>query len=169
MTTPVQRITHSDLDELTAAAQRGTRRRQNRNLHPALTDPVQRLLNALEPGTYVPPHRHAIPAKWELMALLTGRAVLLTFNDAGVIQERIDLDTGTPVIEVPPATWHTLAALVPHTVLLEVKPGPYVPVAPVDVAPWAPAEGSLDAVALERWFRMAAPGDCAPRGTTDRL
>jgi cupin fold WbuC family metalloprotein len=169
MTTPVQCITRSDLDALAAAAQRGARRRQNRNLHPALTDPVQRLLNALELGSYVPPHRHAIPAKWELMALLTGRAVLLTFNDAGVVQERIDLDAGTPVIEVPPATWHTLAALLPHTVLLEVKPGPYVPVASVDVAPWAPEEGSPDAVALESWFRTAAPGDRAPRGTTDRL
>jgi cupin fold WbuC family metalloprotein len=165
----VQRITRTDLDQLAGVAQRATRRRQNRNLHAALTDPVQRLLNALEPGTYVPPHRHAAPAKWELMVLLTGRAVLLTFNDAGVVLERVDLDIRTPVIEIPPAIWHTLTALDPQTVLLEVKPGPYVPVVPSDVAPWAPAEGSPGATALEHWCRTATPGDRAPRGTPDRL
>jgi len=165
----VQRITRTDLDRLAEAAHQAARRRQNRNLHAALTDPVQRLLNALEPGTYVPPHRHAAPAKWELMALLTGQAVLLTFNDAGVVMERIDLDARTPVIEVPPATWHSLAALVPQTVLLEVKPGPYVPVAPTDVASWAPAEGSPEAVALEIWYHTAVPGDRVTRGTPGRL
>jgi len=165
----VQRITRADLDQLAEVAQQALRRRQNRNLHAALTDPVQRLLNALEPGTYVPPHRHAAPAKWELMVLLTGRAVLLTFDDAGVVLERVDLDIRTPVVEIPPATWHTLTALEPQTVLLEVKPGPYVPVVPSDVAPWAPAEGSSGAAALEHWSRTAAPGDRAPRGTPDRL
>ena len=156
-------ITRADLERLAAEARAAARRRKNLNLHASFDDPVQRLLNALEPGTYVRPHRHATPAKWELMTIVSGRAVLLVLSDDGVVQQRIDLDHDTPIVEIPPATWHMLAALEPGTVLLEVKPGPYGPTAPGDSADWAPAEGSDATAGLERWCRDARVGDRAPR------
>jgi cupin fold WbuC family metalloprotein len=159
----VKIITAGDLQELGTEAAAAPRRRRNLNLHSSHDDPVQRLLNALEPGTYVRPHRHALPAKWELMTILAGRAVLLVFDDDGVVQARIGLDGTTPVVEVPPAVWHTLAALESGTVLLEVKAGPYVPAAPEDFAGWAPAEGTDAALALEGWFHGARVGERAPR------
>jgi len=165
----MQPITRADLARLAAEAQAAPRRRKNRNLHTRLDDPVQRLLNALEPGTYVRPHRHEAPAKWELLTILSGRAVLLILSDDGVVQQRVELGDATPVVEIPPATWHTLAALEPETVLLEVKPGPYVPTAPSDFAAWAPEEGSAAAADLECWCRDARVGERAPRGAPARL
>lgn len=159
----MKRITRADLAELSVEARAVARRRKNLNLHASLDDPVQRLLNALEPGTYVRPHRHAEPAKWELMTIVSGRAVLLVFSDDGIVRQRIDLDRDTPIVEIPPATWHMLAALEPGTVLLEVKPGPYGPTAPADFADWAPAEGSGIAAGLEQWCRGARVGERAPR------
>jgi cupin fold WbuC family metalloprotein len=157
-------ITPRDLAMLSAEARGSARQRKNLNLHPTLTDPVQRLLNAFEPGTYVRPHRHSDPGKWELFAILHGRALVLAFDAAGIVQERHELAPAgaVQVIEIAAGTWHTLAALESGTLLLEVKPGPYTPAGPQDFAPWAPPEGTSGAVALERWFHAARPGDRAP-------
>ena len=154
----------ADLAALVSEAQNAPRKRKNLNLHPTLDDPVQRLLNAFEPGTYVRPHRHDVPGKWEFFAILQGRALALAFDTTGVVQERYELAPGgvVQVIEIAAGTWHTLAALESGTLLLEVKPGPYMPAGPQDFAPWAPPEGSAGAVTLERWFQMARVGDRAP-------
>lgn len=153
-------ITNDDLDDLTRAARAAGRLRMNRNLHPALTDQVQRLLNAFEPGTYVRPHRHGA-GRWELFLIIRGRAALLAFDDHGRVTERHELDAAGParIIEVPGGTWHTLTALEPGTVLFEVKPGPYVPPTAKDFAAWAAGENDPRAAACERWFRRARPGD----------
>jgi cupin fold WbuC family metalloprotein len=160
----MRHITRAELAVLTATAQSVPRGRQNLNLHPDPDDPVQRLLNALEPGTYVRPHRHSLPPKWELLTIVTGRAAVLVFDADGAVQERIELDSATPIVELPPATWHSLVALESGTVLLEVKPGPYVPTAPAEFAAWAPAEGSAAAPDFERWCRRARVGERAPPG-----
>jgi cupin fold WbuC family metalloprotein len=141
------------------------RLRKNLNLHTELDDPVQRLLNAFEPGTYLRPHRHAAPPKWELFVVLAGRAAVLTFADDGRVLERADLDADgdTRLVEIPEGAWHTLVALVPKTVLFEVKRGPYLPNPPQDVAAWAPPEGDARTGEFERWYRQAAPGDLPPR------
>ena len=157
-------VTSADLAALVVAAQNTPRKRKNLNLHPSLADPVQRLLNAFEPGTYVWPHRHNAPGKWEFFAILHGRAQVLTFDDAGTVLERHELSPTGPVqaVEIAAGTWHTLVASESGTVLLEVKPGPYTPAGPQDFAPWAPPEGTPGAVTLERWFQAARVGDRAP-------
>jgi len=157
-------VTSADLAALTVEAQNAPRKRKNLNLHPTLTDPVQRLLNAFEPGTYVRPHRHNAPGKWEFFAILRGRAQVLSFDDAGTVLERRELAPTGPVqaVEIAAGTWHTLVASESGTVLLEVKPGPYTPAGPQDFAPWAPAEDSSEAVALERWLHAARVGDRVP-------
>jgi cupin fold WbuC family metalloprotein len=160
----IQTFGRAALAALVVEAQNAPRKRKNLNLHPTLGDPVQRLLNAFEPGTYVRPHRHSEPGKWEFFAILRGRALVLAFDDAGVVQERYALAPAgaVQVIEIAADTWHTLAAIESGTLLLEVKPGPYIPAAPQDFAPWAPAEGTPGAETLERWFHAARVGDRAP-------
>lgn len=154
-------LTQAELAALSTAAAAVPRRRRNLNLHPVLEDPVQRFFNALEPGTYVRPHRHPRDDGWELFVILAGRALALTFDDAGRVLARAEMGPEAPAwgIEVPGRTWHALAALVPGTLALEVKRGPYAPLGDKDFAPWAPEEGEPGAADLERWYRRAAPGD----------
>ena len=161
----INTVSSGDLAALVVEAQNAPRQRKNLNLHPTLADPVQRLLNAFEPGTYVRPHQHSDPGKWELFAILHGRALVLAFTNAGIVQERHELAPagGVQVIEIAAGTWHTLAALESGTVLLEVKQGPYAPAGPRDFAPWAPPECTPAAVTLECWFRTARVGEPAPR------
>jgi len=152
------------LHSLSARAQQAPRRRANHNLHPSLDDAVQRMCNAVEPGSYVRPHCHPEANKWEFFAVLTGAAVVLTFDAQGKVTERAELHAGGPVyaVEIPPGTWHTLAALESGTVLLEVKQGPYAPLTDKDFASWAPREGEAAAVGLEAWFRSARAGEKPP-------
>lgn len=151
---PVKRVDPVTINDLVANAVASPRRRKNLNLHDSLGDPIQRFVNAFEPGTYVRPHRH--PDKWELFVLLQGAAAVLTFDDDGRIQERVDLNAtgGARVVEIPEATWHTLVSLESGTALLEVKRGPYDPSSPVDYAPWSPAEDAPEAADFERQLRQ---------------
>ncbi len=139
----MNRVDLARLERLSQAARASPRLRLNENLH-ALADPIHRLLNATEPGTYVQPHRHLDPAKLETLGVIRGRGALLVFDDRGVLFERAFLSPAGPdlVVELPPGTWHSLVALEPGTVWFEVKAGPYVPPPPADIAPWAPPPGS---------------------------
>ena len=152
------------LDELTAKAAASPRKRANHNLHSRLDDPVQRLLNAIEPGTYIRPSRHAAPETFETVYLVRGAAALLLFDDRGTVLERLDLAANGPVrgAEIPPAMWHTLASVMPGTIFFEVKERPYAPPQGADVAPWSPAEGDADAPQFESWYHLARAGDSPP-------
>jgi cupin fold WbuC family metalloprotein len=150
---------------LTARAAGSPRLRANHNLHPILADPVQRFLNAMEPGTYVRPHRHSDPERWELFLALSGSAVILTFDGLGRVVERAEVAERGSVrgVEVPAGVWHAVACLEAGTVLFELKPGPYVPASDKDFASWAPAEGQPECAVFEAWYRAARVGDSAPR------
>ncbi len=150
------------LSEEAAASER---LRRNHNLHPTLDDPVQRLCNAMEPGTYVRPHRHRDADKWECFLALSGAAAVLIFDAAGTVAERIEFSPQGPVfgVEIPENTWHTLVSLVPGTVLFEIKRGPYSPLDDKDFAVWAPAEGAAKALAFVHWFEKASVGGSPPR------
>ncbi len=157
-------IDQKAFDDASQNALRSPRRRSNWNLHEKLDDPVQRLFNAIEPGTYIRPHRHGDPATWELFLLVRGSAVLLTFDDSGRVTERFSLAAGgrQTGVEIPPRTWHTMVSLEPGTIFFEVKQGPYVPPQPENIASWAPAEGDPETGAFEAWFRRAGKGEKAP-------
>ena len=148
------------LSRLSAEAAARPRRRANRNLHPTLDDPIQRFFNALEPGTYVRPHRHDAVHRWECFFAIRGAAAVVTFSDTGVLLDRVVIgaDEGNVGLEIPPRAWHALACLQPGTVLLELKPGPYEPLTDKDFAPWAPQEGNAACLAFERWFREGPLG-----------
>ncbi|MBU0501257.1 MAG: WbuC family cupin fold metalloprotein [Gammaproteobacteria bacterium] len=148
-------------EALCHAAKESPRKRSHHNLHPELTDPVQRLCIALEPGTYLRPHRHPQSNKWELMLILAGRVGLLLFDDEGEVVRRIELADGGRVrgLEIPPNTWHSLFPIDDPALILEIKEGHYLPTAPVDFAPWSPVEGSPSAPAFVAWSGEAVVGD----------
>jgi cupin fold WbuC family metalloprotein len=134
------------LNELTAQAQCSQRKRQHRNIHESYADPCQRLFNAIEPESYIRPHRHSTDPRDELLIAVRGSMALMTFDDQGTVTGVVlfgadrnseDFAVGA---EVPANTWHTVIALQPGCVLLEVKAGPFDPHQPKDLAPWAPDE-----------------------------
>jgi cupin fold WbuC family metalloprotein len=120
-----------------------------------MEDPVHRLLNAMEPGTYVRPHRHLHPPRSETAIAVAGRIGILFFDDAGRVLERRILagDGETLGADVPAGAWHSFLALAPGSVFFEAKAGPYAPPPPEDVAAWAPAEGTEESRLLEREWR----------------
>ncbi len=135
------------LDQLSCEAVKSGRLRKNLNMHDDFADPCQRLFNALEPGTYIRPHRHVDPPKAECFMAVRGRMILVVFADNGEVEQIVPFGTGCDAvaIEIPPGLWHTLIALEPGSIFFETKPGPYVPLSDKDFAPWSPTEDSSEA------------------------
>jgi cupin fold WbuC family metalloprotein len=132
------------LNEVSSKAKASPRLRMNHNFHPELNDPVQRLLNALEPWTYIRPHKHA--KKEESFVLLRGSVLAITFNDDGSIRDHYVLDAsgGHLGVEFEENTYHMLTALQPGSVVYEIKEGPFVPHSEASSAPWSPKEGTTE-------------------------
>jgi len=133
------------LDAVTAMAKASPRLRMNHNFHPALDDPVQRLLNALEPWTYIRPHKHV--TKEESFVLLRGSVLAVVFNDDGTIRDHCVLNAagGSLGVEFEEDAFHMLTALESGSVVYEIKEGPFAPHTEASSAPWAPREGSPEA------------------------
>jgi cupin fold WbuC family metalloprotein len=133
------------LDALTGTARASTRLRSHHNLHPTLEAPIQRLAIAMEPETYVRPHRH--PHTWELLIPLRGRFLFTAFDERGAVRSRHLLGgaDGLAAFEFEAGTWHTVTSLEPGSIIFEVKEGPYVPVPAEDLAAWAAPEGTAQA------------------------
>jgi len=131
------------LDAASRAARQSSRLRRNHNFHAADEDTSHRLINAMEPGSYVMPHRHLHPDKDETFVVLRGTFGLLLFDHAGAITEARLLRAGGAVLgaNVPHGTWHSLVSFEPGGVFLEAKGGPYLPLATDERASWAPPEG----------------------------
>lgn len=147
------------LDEVGAEAKASPRGRKNRNFHSDDNQPGHRLLNAIEPGSYIMPHRHLDPNKGETMVVLRGALGFVAFDDAGQVVDAVKVSPGgTPMgMDIPCGTWHTVFALEPGTVFLEAKAGPYAPLGADEKATWAPAEGDAEAAAyLARLVRLLA-------------
>ncbi len=87
----VVRLSRDSLHRMSLEAATSPRLRKNRNLH-AMEDPVHRLFNAIEPGSYIRPHRHLHPPKTETMVVVAGRLGFMSFRDDGSVAERVVLD-----------------------------------------------------------------------------
>lgn len=135
------------LDETTAKAKVAPRSRMNYNFHEDLDDPVNRLLNAMEPDTYLRPHRHCNPDKNEVFLLLRGKVAIFIFDNDGNITQTEILDPLNGVYggEIPPGVWHGLLVLESGSVIYEIKEGPFAPLAPENMAPWSPAAEDTEA------------------------
>jgi cupin fold WbuC family metalloprotein len=120
------------LDNVLSEASESPRKRMNFNIHKELTDPVQRLLNGLLPGTVLPVHRHQHTD--ETYVVLKGRMKVRFYSDGGEVVEEFLLDPscGEYGVNIPKGTFHGLEVLEP-TVIFEVKEGPYAKLGEWDV------------------------------------
>ena len=127
------KITQALLDDLTAKAMASPRLRMNMDLRNSPEDQSQRMLNAIEPGSEVPVHRHRLSS--ETVVCLRGRLVEEYYDEAGRVVDSIELTPCGPVValNIPAGQWHTIRSLESGTVILEVKDGPYKPLADADV------------------------------------
>lgn len=153
----MKQITHADLVKMSGQAASVPRLRAHRTLHEELSDPVQRLAIAMEPGTYIRPHRH--PQTWELLTPLKGRFVMLQFDDEGAVTHRTVLGEEVLLQEIPALTWHAVLSLDAGGVIFEIKHGPYQPLTEDDCMHWAPPEGAEGTEAVMAWYAHAQPGD----------
>ena len=121
------------LDKLTAEAQASPRLRMNLDLRNSDADSSQRMLNALEPGTVLPIHRHCSTS--ETVAILRGRAVQWLYDADGNVTEKVLLEVGgtIPAMSVEKGQWHRLECLESGTVIVEMKDGAYEPISPADI------------------------------------
>jgi len=141
--------------DLSLEASRAPRGRKNANFHPSDSAPSHRLLNAMQPGSYVRPHCHMDTTKDETIIALQGRFGYLRFDSVGQICEAIELSAIGPVrgINIPHGTIHTILALEPNSVFFEAKAGPFFPLSTHEVAAWSPPEGSEEAQTLWQQWR----------------
>ncbi len=124
-------IVQNTLDALTAQAKASPRLRMNLDLRNSPADQSQRMLNAIEPGTVLPIHRHRTTS--ETVVCLRGHFVEYFYDDSGVRTASIDMTPGGTLINIPAGQWHNLESLESGTVLLEVKDGAYEPIGPEDI------------------------------------
>lgn len=103
---------------------------------------VQRLLNIMQPGSYVQPHKHPRPQAVELIQPIQGSIRAFIFDDKGSVTRSVCLKAGSIpcLLDIEPNVWHTFCALEPDTVVLEVKGGPYDASRDKIFADWAPSE-----------------------------
>ena len=121
------------LDNLSFQAKASPRLRMNMDLRDSAEDQSQRMLNALEPGTVLPIHRHRKTS--ETVAILRGRAVQYLYDDNGCETDSVLLEAGgeVPAMQVEMGQWHRLEALESGTVIVEFKNGAYEPIGPEDI------------------------------------
>ena len=115
------------LDKVTDQAKKSPRLRMNFNFHQSLDEKCHRFLNAVEPGTEVPIHKH--PTKDETFVILRGKVRVTTHNDDGSIIEDIVLcaEEGRYGVNIPKGVWHTIEAMESNSCIFECKEGPFVP------------------------------------------
>lgn len=127
------KITKEVMDELTAAAKASPRLRMNRDLRNSPEDQSQRMLNAIEPCSPLPIHRHRKSS--ETVVCLRGHLREIFYNEKGEVTETIDLAPSSDCValNIPIGQWHTVEVLESGTVIMEVKDGAYEPTGPEDI------------------------------------
>jgi len=125
------KITKEILDNLTEQAKASPRLRMNYDLRNSSEDQSQRMLNALEPGTVLPIHRHRTTS--ETVVCIRGHFEEYFYDDQGNLTETIDMVPGGIVLNIEADQWHSLKCLESGTVLLEVKDGPYQPLSEEEI------------------------------------
>jgi cupin fold WbuC family metalloprotein len=158
MTKP-QNINQALFDTISTQAKAAPRLRKNFNFHEADSASCHRLLNALEMGSYIQPHRHLDPNKEETLIVVRGKLGALCFDEAGQVTHQVVIEAGGDNVglNTPSGVFHSFVALEPNSVIFEAKAGPYTPLAEAEKAPWAPAENSPEAPAyFENMLKLFA-------------
>ena len=124
-------ITKEILDELSARAKASERLRANLDLRNSAEDLSQRMLNALEPGTIMPIHRHKGTS--ETCVCIRGHFEEYFYDENGNLTETIDMVSGGPILNIEAGQWHSLKCLESGTILFEAKDGAYAPLTPDEI------------------------------------
>jgi cupin fold WbuC family metalloprotein len=122
------------------------RKRAMHIFHKTMDDTLQRMINTMQPGTYLRPHKHEDPDKREVFIVLTGKFVIIEFDDEGNIRDHMVLDPKTNqfAAEIDARVFHSVICLGPNSTAYELKDGPYNPIDDKNWASWAPKEGDVD-------------------------
>ena len=159
----IKTFTPDFLKSLTSEAEKASRGRCHFNIHDSYSDPCQRLFNAIGPYSYIRPHRHSIDAKDECLMAVKGLFALILFEDDGEVKQIVRFGSERYAFEdsrvcagaeLSAGTWHTVIALVPDSVLLELKAGPFDPHMAKEFAEWAPEEETASAEEYLRRLRV---------------
>lgn len=145
--TEVSPLTLTMVSNLLALSRESPRKRMIQKIHKGDDAGVHKMFNAMQPGTYIPPHRHMNPPKTETLLVVSGAMLLVIFDETGAVKEHVLLQPGTETfgIDIMPQIYHTFIALKPDTLILEIKDGPYSRADDKDFPEWAPKEGSPEA------------------------
>jgi cupin fold WbuC family metalloprotein len=148
-------ISESIAREAIAYSRTSPRKRVILPFHKGSEDPLHRMFNAVQPGSYLRPHRHIDPPKAEVFLVLRGALAMFVFEDDGRVRDCFKLEANGERfgVDLAPGLFHSFLALEPDTLLYEVKSGPYEPASAKDFASWAPDEDSPEA---ERYARELA-------------
>jgi cupin fold WbuC family metalloprotein len=146
-TGPICWLSQDLLEGAIAASHSSPRRRIIQPFHRSESATLHRMFNAVQPDSYIPPHRHLDPPKAESWIVLRGALAFFTFDDRGTIRECLEIRAGGEVfgVDLEPGIYHTFFALEPDTVVYEVKDGPYSPTTDKAFPDWAPREGTPEA------------------------
>ena len=127
------RINNNLLEQLSAQAKACERLRINLDLRTSADDSSQRMLNALEPGTPLPIHRHRFST--ETVVMVRGSLKEIFYNDNGEVTDIILMQAGgeCPALQIPKGQWHTVEVLESGTVIFEAKDGAYTPLTDEDI------------------------------------
>lgn len=140
-------VTLELLSQITDEARKSPRLRQNHNIHQSNGARCHRLLNAIEPASYIRPHRHLDPEKDEAFILMRGSLGIILFADDGAVAKTVLLDhaMGSLAADIPYGVYHTAVSLETGTVFYEAKAGPYLPLSEDEKAVWAPEDSDSSA------------------------
>ena len=127
------KIDNDLLCALITKAKESERLRMNLDLRTSADDSSQRMLNALEPDTVLPIHRHRFST--ETVVMVRGSLKEIFYNDEGEVTDTILMQAGgeCPALQIPKGQWHTVEVLEPGTVIFEAKDGAYTPLTDEDV------------------------------------
>lgn len=152
---PVFELTPAILEEGLAESRLSPRRRMLLPIHREGDDLVQRMINFMQPGTYIQAHQH--PRDWasETILVMSGVLGFITFDEDGKVITVSRLAAGD-LIDIEARVWHGVLALAPDTVILEIKRGPYDDTDKV-FAEWAPAENAEGAPDYLSWLLSLFP------------
>ena len=143
----VQIINRELLEKVSSLARESPRRRRNYNFHETESDACHRLLNAIEPDSYIQPHCHREVTKDETLIVVRGRLGVIFFDEHGAVTAAATLAPASESVgvNIPHGVYHTLVALESGSVFFEAKAGPFAPLTPGEKASWAPVEGDAQA------------------------
>jgi len=143
--------TSDELESLREASRESPRKRMIQQIQRSEDAPVQRLLNAMQPGTYIRPHRHPSSGASETIIVLSGRLGVVIFDPTGKIVERHVLPSGG-LVDIQPGIWHSMVCLEPNTVVAEFKKGPYDVETDKEFASWSSEQSTCFVQDLEEMF-----------------